>query len=76
MLNTEKTHDLADALFFLVMEHVNSKEFIEPDPDSDGTRNTEKGRDLYYAIEDLLSVSGQSKGEIPVQVKSHVKKEG
>ena len=54
MLNTEKTHDLADDLFFLVMEHVNREEFIEPDPDSDGTRNTEKGRDLYYAIEDLL----------------------
>jgi len=54
MLNTEETSDLANDLFFLVMEHVNREEFIEPDPDSDGTRNTEKGRDLYYAMEDLL----------------------
>jgi hypothetical protein len=45
------------------MEHVNSEEFIEPDPDSDGTRNTEKGRDLYYAIEDLLSVGGSFSGK-------------
>ena len=52
--NTEEISDLTNDLYFLIMEFVNREEFIEPDPHSDGTRNTEKGRDLYYTIEDHL----------------------
>ena len=52
----EWASDLANDLYFLVMDHVDRDKFIEPDPDSevDGTRNTPKGRDLYYSIEDFL----------------------
>ena len=52
----EWASDLANDLYFLVMDHVDKDKFIEPDPDSevDGTRNTPKGRELYYNIEDFL----------------------
>ena len=55
----ERASDLANDLYFLVMDHVEHKQrniFIEPDPDSevDGTRNTLKGKQLYYNIEDFL----------------------
>ena len=53
--NTEEISDLTNDLYFLIMEFVNREEFIEPDPHhTGGTRNTEKGRDLYYTIEDHL----------------------
>ena len=52
----ERASDLANDLYFLVMDHVDKDKFVEPDPDSevDGTRNTLKGRQLYYNIEDFL----------------------
>ena len=52
----EWASDLANDLYFLVMDHVDKDKFVEPDPDSevDGTRNTPKGRELYYNIEDFL----------------------
>ena len=52
----EWASDLANDLYFLVMDHVDRDKFIEPDPDSEvgGTRNTPKGRELYYNIEGFL----------------------
>ena len=52
----EWASDLANDLYFLVMDHVDRDKFVEPDPDSEvnGTRNTPKGRELYYNIEDFL----------------------
>ena len=52
----EQASDLANDIYFLVMDHVNKEKYVEPDPDSEdgGTRNTPKGRELYYDIEDFL----------------------
>lgn len=49
---------LADSIYFEFMNYLDDStvsEFIEIDPDNhQGTRNTEKGTDLYYSIEDKI----------------------
>ena len=51
-------YDLADAVYWAVVREIapdTDKEYIEPDPDNiGGTRNTEKGQALYFAIEQEL----------------------
>ena len=51
-------HDMADAVYWAVVQAIapeSDKEYIEPDPDNiGGTRNTEKGQALYFAIEQEL----------------------
>jgi len=61
----EWASDLANDLYFLIMDHVDRDKFIEPDPDNEvgGTRNTPKGRELYYNIEDFLKEGWQKSRE-------------
>lgn len=60
MTNEEK-FALADKIYFVFMEHLDDSttaEFIEDDPDvKDGTRNTEKGKELFCKIESVLEVA-------------------
>ena len=49
---------MADAVYWAVVREVSldtDREYIEHDPDNiGGTRNTEKGQALYFAIEQEL----------------------
>jgi hypothetical protein len=51
-------YDMADAVYWAVVREISpdtDREYIEPDPDNiGGTRNTEKGQALYFAIEQEL----------------------
>lgn len=51
-------YDMADAVYWAVVQEIapdSDKEYIEPDPENiGGTRNTEKGQALYFAIEQEL----------------------
>ena len=51
-------YEIADAVYWAVVQEISpesDKEYIEPDPDNiGGTRNTEKGQALYFAIEQEL----------------------
>ena len=52
--NADKSYKQAERLYFAVVEHLNLTD-VMIEPDSEGTtRNTEKGRELYYLIEDNL----------------------
>ena len=52
----ERVFDVADSIYFEFIDNLNdSSEFIETDPENPkGTRNTEKGSELYYSIENKL----------------------
>ena len=56
--NFEVICEVADAIYFDFMDALDddvAEEFVETDPDNvGGTRNTEKGRDLYFLIEDRI----------------------
>ena len=51
-------YEIADAVYWAVVQEISPEsdtEYIEPDPDNiGGTRNTEKGQALYFAIEQEL----------------------
>ena len=57
-MTDEKKFIIADELYFEFMNFLDDstvKEFIENDPDNKGgTRNTEKGKELFDAIENIL----------------------
>ena len=57
-MTNEKAFMIADRLFWIFIENTHPSytgDYIEPDPDNpEGTRNTERGTDLYYEIEDYL----------------------
>jgi len=44
----------AEQIYFAVVEHLNLTEVMIEEDSGGATRNTEKGRDLYYLIEDNL----------------------
>tara|TARA_R100000963_G_C4543806_1_gene39759 strand:- start:214 stop:417 length:204 start_codon:yes stop_codon:yes gene_type:complete len=54
----EEILELTDEIFFIFMEHLcdsDVEEFIEADPDMPkGTRNTDKGIELYAQLEFAL----------------------
>ena len=58
MTKNEQAFMIADRIFWIFIENTHPsylKDYIEPDPDNpEGTRNTEKGTDLYFEIEDYL----------------------
>ena len=58
MTKNERAFMVADRIFWIFIENTHPSylgDFIEPDPDNpEGTRNTERGTDLYYEIEDYL----------------------
>ena len=57
-MTNERAFMIADRLFWIFIENTHPSylgDYIEPDPDNpEGTRNTEKGTDLYFEIEDYL----------------------
>jgi len=59
-MNKEKASTIADELYFMFIDSLHDDvavEYVETDPDNDdgGTRNTEKGSELYYAIENRIA---------------------
>ena len=56
--NFEVICEVADVIYFDFIDALHddvAEKFVETDPDNvGGTRNTEKGRDLYYLIEDRI----------------------
>ena len=56
--NRDIAFDLADTIYFDFMDTLDNKtrvKFVKKDIDNKGgTINTEKGRELYYLIEDRL----------------------
>jgi len=56
-MELDKKSQIADEIFFLVMEKLSTnefKKFVMDDPDNDGTINTDLGSELYFDIEDIL----------------------
>ena len=57
-MTREDVFELTDSLFFTFMDNLcdsDVKEFIEDDPNNEGgTRNTDRGMELYADIESLL----------------------
>ena len=58
-MNREKASTIADELYFMFIDSLHDDvavEYVETDPDNDdgGTRNTEKGSELYYNIENII----------------------
>ena len=51
---TEKQMELADDIFWLIMEYVDTKQFIKDNGDQP-SESTEQGRELLYGIEDLIT---------------------
>ena len=53
----ERAYKIADRIFWIFIENSHPKtisDFIEADPDNlHGTRNTEKGRELFEEIEEF-----------------------
>jgi len=57
-LEREEIFETADKLYWLFIESLEKKTadtYIENDPDViNGTKNTEKGKELYFSIEGIL----------------------
>ena len=57
-LENEEVYETADKLYWLFLESLEEKvadTYVETDPDvENGTRNTEKGKELYFGIESVL----------------------
>jgi hypothetical protein len=58
-MNREKASIIADELYFTFIDSLHddiASEYVETDPDYDGigTRNTKKGSELYYNIENII----------------------
>ena len=55
ILELEQICDIADKVYFDVINHLNIEhKCIEDDEDSGGTKNTEYGTDLYFLIEGAI----------------------
>jgi nicotinamidase-related amidase len=57
-MTNEKAFMIADRLFWIFIENTHPNkidDYIEADPDNpDGTRNTERGRELFDEIEEFV----------------------
>ena len=57
-MTNEKAFMIADRLFWIFIENTHPNkidDYIEADPDNPhGTRNTERGRDLFDEIEEFV----------------------
>ena len=57
-MNNEKAFMIADRLFWIFIENTHPNkidDYIEADPDNpEGTRNTERGRELFDEIEQFV----------------------
>ena len=60
IMSREKVSIIADEIYFMFIDSLHDHvavDYVETDPDYDGigTRNTKKGSELYYAIENLIA---------------------
>jgi len=57
-MTNEKAFMIADRLFWIFIENTHPNkidDYIEPDPDNpEGTRNTERGRELFDELENYV----------------------
>jgi len=57
-MTNEKAFMIADRLFWIFIEHTHPNkidDYIEADPDNPhGTRNTERGRELFDELEEFV----------------------
>ena len=57
-MTDEKVFNIADRLFWIFIENTHPRylsDYIEPDPDNpEGTRNTERGRNLFEELEEFV----------------------
>ena len=57
-MTNEKVFMIADRLFWIFIENTHPNkidDYIEADPDNpDGTRNTERGRELFDELEEFV----------------------
>ena len=64
-LENEEIFETADKLYWLFIESLEEKiadTFVENDPDvEEGTRNTRKGKELFFSIERVLEEVWQIK---------------
>ena len=52
ILELDQVCDIADKVYFDVIDHLGiESKCVEDDEDTDGTKNTEYGSELYYLIE-------------------------
>ena len=55
ILELEQICNIADRVYFDVINHLDIEhKCIEEDEDTEGTKNTEKGEELYYLIENAV----------------------
>ena len=54
----ERAYRITDRIFWIFIENThpsNLGDYIEPDPDNpEGTRNTERGRELFEELEEFV----------------------
>ena len=54
-LELDDVYSVANDVYFEVIRYLGVYDnCVEDDPNTNGTRNTEYGRDLYYLIEDTI----------------------
>ena len=58
MNKSEKAYEMTDKIFWIFIEKLDEKtvsNFIENNPNDEGTRNTEKGTELFDEIESYIN---------------------
>ena len=54
-LELDEVYDIANDVYFEVIRYLGVYDkCVENDPDTNGTKNTDYGRELYYLIEDTI----------------------
>jgi hypothetical protein len=55
LLTHDQVFEIADSVYFAVIEELGiTSACVEDYPDGSGSTDTEKGRDLFYTIEDTI----------------------
>lgn len=55
LLNHDQVFEIADSVYFAVIEELGiTSDCVKDYPDGSGSTDTEKGRDLFYTIEDTI----------------------
>jgi len=58
ILNQDQVFEIADSVYFAVIEELGiTSECVQDYADGSGSTNTEKGRDLFYTIEDTIKAA-------------------
>lgn len=65
ILELDQICNIADKVYFDVISKLNIYDkCVQDDPDTDGTKNTEFGTELYYSIEDAVMTAIDYQGEV------------